>query len=336
MSYSLGELAVKFGCELRGDPDIKITSIATLSSANAGDISFFANKKYKQDLLDTSASAVILSKDDLENCSCAALIITNPYATYARVAQLFHPIEKAAAGVHASAVIFANDLAENISIGPNVVIQEGVVLGAGVSIEANSFIGKNSEIGPNTVIASNVSIQNDVQIGHDCYIHSGVVIGSDGFGHAPDTDGFVKIPQIGGVRIGNNVEIGANTTVDRGTLEHTIIGNGVKLDNLIQVAHNVHIGDNTVIAACVGISGSTKIGKRCLIGGRAGFVGHIEVCDDVIINSSTVVTSSITAKGHYGGGGGFPMDEARQWTKNVVQFRRLNDLARRVKALEKK
>lgn len=336
MSYTLGELAVKFGCELAGDPSTKVNSIATLSSASAGDISFFTNKKYKAELLACKATVVILKKDALEDCPVAALISTNPYATYARIAQLFHPLKKAKLGIHPSAVILTQNVPETVSIGPNAVVDAGVVLGQGVSISANSYVGENSSIGDNTVIAANVSIQHGVMIGSDCYIHSGVVIGSDGFGQAPDVDGYVKIPQIGGVRIGNNVEIGANTTVDRGTLEDTIIEDGVKLDNLIQVAHNVHIGEHTVIAACTGISGSTKIGKRCMVGGRAGFVGHIEVCDDVIINSSTVVTQSITQKGHYSGTGGFPAEDVKKWMKNVAHFRRLGDLAQRVKKIEKK
>jgi len=336
MQYSLAELAVKFGCELKGNPDAILKSIATLSSASAGDISFFVNKKYKQDLLATKASVVILRAQDVEICPTNALISTNPYATYARIAQLFFPVERPPAGVHPSAVILCSDIPESVSIGPNVVIEEGACIAEKVVIGANSFIGKNTKIGKNTILDVNVNIRHECVIGHDCYFHPGVVIGSDGFGQAPDIDGYVKIPQVGRVVIGNNVEIGANTTLDRGALSDTIIGDGVKLDNLIQIAHNVEIGDHTVIAATCGVSGSTKIGKRCMIGGRVGFVGHIEVCDDVIINSSTVVTSSITEKGHYGGTGGFPHQLAKDWTRNVAQFRRISSLAKRVKELEKK
>lgn len=334
MTFKLGQLAVQFGCELQGDPDLEIQSIATLSSASAGDIAFFANKKYKQDLLNTSASAVILKTDDLADCKVNALVSKNPYATYARIAQLFHPTKKALNGVHSSAVVLSENLSDSISVGPNVVIEQNVTLGAGVSIAANSFIGEGCVIGADTIIDANVCIQHEVVLGARCYIHSGVVIGSDGFGHAPDVDGYVKIPQIGRVVIGDDVEIGANTTIDRGTIEDTVIENGVKLDNLIQIAHNVHIGEHTVIAACVGVSGSTKIGKRCMIGGQVGFVGHLEVCDDVIINGRTMVSSSITEKGRYAGG--FPMDTATSWMRNVAQFRRLNELAKRVKTLEKK
>ncbi len=334
MQFTLAELAIKFGCELKGNPEAVVSSIATLSSALAGDISFFANKKYKQQLIDTNATAVILREADLENCSVAALICENPYATYARIAQLIYPI-KSAVGVHSSAVVNV-DLPKSVSVGANAVIELGAQLGENVSIGANCFVGENTHIGAGSILDANVTIRHDVLIGEDCYFHPGVVIGSDGFGQAPDVDGYVKIPQVGRVVIGNAVEIGANTTVDRGTLDDTIIEDGVKLDNLIQVAHNVHIGAHTVIAATVGISGSTKIGKRCLIGGRAGFVGHIEICDDVIINSSTVVTSNITEKGHYGGTGGFPHQAAKDWTRNVAQFRRINNLAKRVKELEKK
>ena len=336
MQFTLAELAVKFGCELKGDPETVVNSIATLSSASAGDISFFTNKKYKQELINTKASVVILRHSDLQDCTVNALISVNPYASYARVAQLFYPIKRPAEGIHPSAVINNSKLPKMLSIGPNVVIEEGVVLGENVAIGANCYIGANTEIGAGTILDANVTIRHDIILGKNCYIHPGVVIGSDGFGQAPDVDGYVKIPQAGRVVIGNDVEIGANTTVDRGTLSDTIIEDGVKLDNLIQVAHNVVIGEHTVIAATCGISGSTKIGKRCMIGGRVGFVGHLEVCDDVIINSSTVVTSSITEKGHYGGTGGFPHQLAKDWTRNVAQFRRINNLAKRVKELEKK
>jgi len=335
MAYTLAELAVQFGCELHGDPDLTVQSIATLSSASAGDISFFANKKYKQELQNTGASVVILNPEALSDCPTAALVCANPYATYARIAQLMYPIKKSGKGIHPSAVVKVA-LPESVSVGANAVIESGVQLGEDVSIGANSYVGENTAIDSGTVLDANVTILHDISIGKNCYFHPGVVIGSDGFGQAPDVDGYVKIPQIGRVVIGNSVEIGANTTVDRGTLSDTIIEDGVKLDNLIQVAHNVHIGEHTVIAATVGISGSTKIGKRCMIGGRAGFVGHIEICDDVIINSSTVVTGNITEKGHYGGTGGFPHQAAKDWTRNVAQFRRLNDLAKRIKQLEKK
>lgn len=333
MTYSLSELAVRFGCELVGDPETQITSIATLSSADAGDISFFANLKYKEALAETKAAAVIVSTDAIELCQTNALVSNNPYATFARIAQLFHPQVKPASGVHASAVS-AVILPESVSIGPNVVIETGAKIEENVSIAANSYIGKDVHIKAGTIIDANVSIRHNVIVGQRCYIHSGVVIGSDGFGHAPDTDGYVKVPQIGRVVIGDDVEIGANTTIDRGTMEDTIIGNGVKLDNLIQVAHNVEIGEHTVIAACTGVSGSTKIGKRCMIGGQVGFVGHLSVADDVIINGRTMVSSSITEKGRYAGG--FPMDDARSWMRNVAQFRKLSDLAKKVKLLEKR
>jgi len=332
MTFSLSELAVRFGCELVGEPSTQITSIGTLSSAQAGDISFFANVKYKQALADTQASVVIIPAEARELCKINALIADNPYATFARIAQLFHPAKTSTKGVHAS-VISAVDLPEDISIGPNVVIEAGVTLEEGVSIAANCFIGENTSIGAGTIIDANVSIRHAVKIGARCYIHPGVVIGSDGFGHAPDIDGYVKVPQIGRVIIGDDVEIGANTTIDRGTMQDTVISNGVKLDNLIQIAHNVEIGEHTVIAACTGVSGSTIIGKRCMIGGQVGFVGHLSVTDDVIINGRTMVSSSIKEKGRYAGG--FPMDDARSWMRNVAQFRKLSELAKKVKRLEK-
>lgn len=332
MQFTLAELAVRFGCELVGKPDTPIRAIATLSSAQAGDISFFANVKYKEALESSNASAIIIPQEAKDICPANALVAKNPYATFARIAQLFHPQPKAATGVHSS-VVSAIALPEDVSIGPNVVIESGVELGSGVSIAANTYIGQDVKLGAGSIIDANVSIRYGVEIGERCYIHSGVVIGSDGFGHAPDDNGYVKVPQIGRVIIGDDVEIGANTTIDRGTIDNTIIQNGVKLDNLIQIGHNVEIGEHTVIAGCTGVSGSTKIGKRCMIGGQVGFVGHLSVVDDVIINGRTMVSGSITEKGRYAGG--FPMDDARSWMRNVAQFRKLNELARTVKKLEK-
>jgi len=309
LRFTLGELAVKFGCELIGDPDTVIHSISTLSSAKAGDISFYTNKKYLNELRASKASAVVLKTADAELINTSALIHPNPYATFARISQLFHPMFRPPAGIHASAVVKCV-VPDDVSIAENVVIENTAKIDSGVGIGANSYIGEHVIIGKDTIIEPNVTIRMGSQLGKHCYIHPSAVIGADGFGQAPDVDGYVKIPQIGNVIIGDNVEIGACTSIDRGTIGDTVIGNGVKLDNHIQIGHNVEIGDHTVMAAQVGVAGSTKIGKRCMVGGQAGFVGHLTICDDVIVNGRTMVSSSITEKTHVGGG--FPMDDAKR------------------------
>lgn len=262
-------------------------------------------------------------------------MVANPYAAFARVATLLGPRRLRRSGIHPSVVTGDNcRIDETAWIGPHCVLEDGVVIGAGTQLAAGCFVGGGSRIGSGGVIHPNVVICPGVAIGDRVMLHPGVVIGSDGFGFAGDEGEWLKVPQLGDVRIGNDVEIGANTTIDRGTLDSTVIEDGVKLDNQIQVAHNVHIGAHTVIAGCTGISGSVRIGRHCMIGGGAGLVGHIEIADDVTVTGMTLVTQSIGRPGVYSSG--LPAQESTAWYRNTVRLRQLDSLARRLQALEEK
>ena len=268
MSYSLLDIANKINGVVHGDDQCQIDSVATLNSACAGQIAFLANSKYSAQLVETSASAVIISEKELDNCHTNAIVMDNPYMGYALVAQLLDTTPKPATSIHPSAVIAESAvLGKNVTIAANVVIEDHVVIADNVSIGAGCFIGIAAKIGENSVIWSNVSIYHKVEIGSGSAVHANTVVGADGFGYANDKGKWIKIPQLGTVIIGNNVEIGASTTIDRGALENTIIKDGVILDNQIQIAHNVEIGENTAIAACSVIAGSTTIGKNCVIAG---------------------------------------------------------------------
>ena len=276
MSITLGEIAARYGCELRGDPDDHVSHVATLSGAGSESISFLANKAYRQQLETTRAAAVILSAEDVDACSTAALVTQNPYAVYARVATELHPPFALVPGVDALASVGQGcTIADTCQVAPGAVIEDGVTLGERVSIGPNCVVGRNTWMGDDTRLMANVTVYHGVSIGARCLLHSGTVVGADGFGIAQDESGWTKVPQVGGVEIGDDVEIGANTTIDRGAIENTVINAGVKLDNQIQVAHNVTIGAHTAIAALVGISGSTSIGAGCMIGGASIIAGHI-------------------------------------------------------------
>jgi UDP-3-O-[3-hydroxymyristoyl] glucosamine N-acyltransferase len=333
MGTTLGELAVRFGLELAGDPDAMVDSVATLQGAGPGTVSFLANSRYRRYLAGTRATAVVLDPGSAAACPVAALVSSNPYAAFARIAQVLHPRPRSAPGVHASAVVDpAARVAGDATVGPQAVIEGDVEIGSRAVIGAGCIIMRGARIGADSTLVARVTVYPGVSVGERCVMHAGAVIGADGFGFAPDRDGYVKVPQIGSVRIGNDVEIGANTTVDRGAIEDTVIDDGVKLDNLVQVGHNVHIGEHTVVAGCAGISGSTTIGKRCMIGGAAGTVGHIELGDDVLITGLTMVTRSLKEPGVYSSG--MPAIPAAEWRKTVARLRRLQLLERRVAALE--
>lgn len=275
-----------------------------------------------------------MSPKSVEHCPVNALVHPNPYLAYALASKLFDARPVAAPGVHPSAVIAEGvTLAEGVSIAANVVIESGSEIRSGAVIGASSVIGAGSIIGENTELRANVTVYHGVTIGRDCMIHSGVVIGSDGFGFAPKGPGWEKIAQIGGVIVGDRVEIGANTTIDRGALDDTIIGSDVILDNQIQIAHNVVVGDYTAIAACTGIAGSTRIGQHCIIGGGCGISGHLEITDHVHLTGMTMVTKSVSEPGVYSSGTSFETNS--QWRKNVARFRQLDELARRLRKLEK-
>ncbi|MBH3438661.1 MULTISPECIES: UDP-3-O-(3-hydroxymyristoyl)glucosamine N-acyltransferase [Pseudomonas] len=333
-TYTLRQLAERLGAELRGNPELLISGLATLQDAQPEHLSFLANAQYKKYLADTKAGAVILHPTEVEGFSGNCLVIANPYLAYAQLSHLFDRKPLPKAGIHPSALVAEDAFVDpTASVGAYAVIESGVSIGAGVVIGAHCFIGARSQIGENGWLAPRVTLYHDVRVGKRVVIQSGAVIGGEGFGFANHQGQWKKIAQLGGVSIGDDVEIGANTTIDRGALADTIISNGVKLDNQIMIAHNVQIGEHTAMAACVGISGSTKIGRHCTIAGGVGMVGHIEVCDNVFVTGMTMVTRSITEPGAYSSG--TAMQPAAEWRKSAARIRHLDDMARRLQLLEK-
>ena len=334
MPVPLGELAARFGCELRGDPDTPIERVATLQEAGAGAITFLANSKYRRHLPGTKAAAVVLDSSAVDDCPTNALIAANPYATYARIAQALYAAAAGPSGRHASAVVEADATVDPTAwIGPNAYVGAGAKIGARVQIGPGSVVFDRVVIGADTSLVAHVTLCAGVRLGERCLLHPGVVIGADGFGYAPDQGGYVKIPQVGSVLVGDDVEIGANSTIDRAAIGDTVIERGVKIDNQVQVGHNCLIGEHTVISGCVGISGSVTVGRRCMIGGMVGIVGHLQITDDVYLTGKTMVTHSITRSGLYSGQ--LPFDDARRFRRNSARFQQLDELARRVRALEK-
>ncbi|HAD10252.1 MAG TPA: UDP-3-O-(3-hydroxymyristoyl)glucosamine N-acyltransferase [Porticoccaceae bacterium] len=334
-SYSLRDCADFLGAELVGDPDRLITGLNSLSEAGPGDLTFLANKTYRQLLSTTRAAAVILASGDAPDYKGNALVLKNPYAAYARMTAWFNNAPASQPGRHPSSVIADSAaISPEASIGPCAVIGEGVVIAPAVVVGAGTWIGNDCSIGESTLISANVSIYHGVSIGAHCRIHSGAVIGADGFGFANDGGEWVKIHQLGGVKIGDRVEIGACTTIDRGALGDTVIDDGVVLDNHVQVAHNVKIGENTAMAAYAGIAGSTTIGKNCIFAGQSGAVGHVTICDNVQAMARTALSKSIDKPGSYSSG--IHMYETAKWRKNAARFGQLDDMARRLKALEQK
>ena len=314
---TLAQIASQLGGRVAGDPEVLIRQVGSLERAEAGQISFLSNPaKYRSRLAETRASAVILGADAETLSSLPRIVCDNPYAYFARVSQLFNPVG-APAGVHPSA-----------SVAP------GARLGARVSIGAGCVVGDGVVIGEDSCLHPGVVVYPGCRIGARAIIHSGAVIGADGFGFAPDDNRWVKIPQIGGVAIGDDVEIGACTSIDRGAMDDTVIGDGVKLDNQIQIGHNTRIGAYTAIAGCVGIGGSADIGSRCTIGGAAMIIGHLSICDDAHISAGTFISHSIRKPGTYTGV--FPADENASWARNTAVVRQLADLLDRVKVLEKR
>lgn len=333
-SYTLKELAKTLNAELQGDETLVITSVATLENAGVGQLSFLANAKYRTQLDSTQASAVLISPKDADNYSGNALVLHDPYVGFARVSQLLDSTPKSATGIDPSAVIHPTaQLGDGVAIGPNAVIGEHVILGEQVQIGAGSVVGQDSIIGSGTRLWANVTVYHNVHLGQDCIVHSGAVIGSDGFGYANERGHWIKIPQTGGVRVGDRVEIGASTTVDRGAIEHTEIHSGVILDNQVQIAHNDIIGENTAIAGNSTIAGSTHIGKFCIIGGNSAVAGHLTVADGTHISGGTNVTSIIREPGVYTST--TVAMENKLWRRNTVRFRHLDELFQRVKKLEK-
>jgi UDP-3-O-[3-hydroxymyristoyl] glucosamine N-acyltransferase len=324
MSLTLGELAVRFGCALRGDPQARVDHVAPLWAADPRALSFLANPRLSAQLAGTRAGAVVIESASAAACPVPALITPNPHALFARIATLLHPAPVAAAGVHPSAVVdVLASVDPSAEVGPLVVVAAGAQIGPRCRIGAGSYIGPRARIGADSSLDAHVTLEAGVSVGERALIHAGAVIGSDGFGLAPEDGRWLKVPQVGSVRIGADVEIGANTTIDRGAIEDTVIADGVKLDNLIQVGHNVHIGAHSAVAACTGISGSTRIGARCMIGGGVGFNGHIEICDDVVIAGMSTVTHSIREPGTYGSL--IPAEPMRRWRRAVARLKLLAD-----------
>ncbi len=335
MPMTLGALAVRHGCELRGNPAASVDHVATLSRAGEGALAFLANPQYRSQLPGTLATAVVLGQGDVATCPVACLISSNPYLTYARVAAELHAPQRLQPGVAAGAHV-----GEGCRVAASCRVEAGAVLGAGAVIGERAYIGPNAvvgakcSVGDDTHLMAGAVLYDGVRVGRRCLLHSGAVIGADGFGMARESTGaWTKVPQVGSVVIGDDVEVGANTTIDRGAIEDTVIGDGVKLDNQIQVGHNVIIGRHTAIAGMAGISGSTRIGERCIIGGDVAISGHLVVADDVVIGGGSRVAQSLERSGVYGGT--IPADEARRWRKNAVRFGQLDDLARRLLDLEK-
>ncbi len=331
--YSLRELAELLNARLVGDENVKITAMAPLYRASNGEITFLLNNKYKAQLAESTASAIVLTEQDLSDYQGNALIMSDPNIGYAKLAQLFINKQHLSRGVHATAIIAGTaKIAESASIGPFVVIGERVSVGEGTAIGAGSVIGDDCAIGSECIIYPKVSFYRNVRLQDRVIVHSGVVLGADGFGMVNDRGIWRKIPQLGGVLIGNDVEIGANTTIDCGAMDDTIIGDGVKMDNQIQIAHNVIIGAHTAVAGCVAIAGSTEIGKHCMIGGRVAITDHIKICDQVILTGGTSVTKSITTPGIYSST--VSAQPHSEWQRNTVRSRQLEKLFNRVKQLE--
>lgn len=331
--YSLRDIAACCGGEVVGDPEVRVSQVATLDGGRPGTITFLANERYVAQLAGTQASAVIVGPGARDATPLPRIVAANPYLAFARVATLLNPEPAPQAAIHPSAVIHATArIGAGCEIGPHTVIEAGVRVGERCIIGAGCSVGLDTTIGDETRLFARVTVYPRCVIGRRVRLHSGVVIGADGFGIAPDAGRWVKIPQIGRVVIGDDVEIGANTTVDRGAIDDTVIEDGVKLDNQIQIAHNVRIGAHTAMAACSGVAGSARIGKHCRIGGSAGIAGHITIADHVEISAHTLISRSIEAPGTYTGA--YPFEANREWRRNAAQLRHLNELAQRVRALE--
>ncbi|HGG58581.1 MAG TPA: UDP-3-O-(3-hydroxymyristoyl)glucosamine N-acyltransferase [Gammaproteobacteria bacterium] len=334
MAISNGDLAKALGLPLQGDPGVVLDRVAPLDKAGPSALSFLVGKQYLPLLKATRAGLVILPEAHAGEAPGAVLVSPNPYLDYARAARLLFPVEAPEPGIHPGAVVAESaKISPTASIGPGAVIGERARIAEAVVVGAGAFIGDDVVIGEASRIDANAAIYRGVQIGKRCHIASCAVIGGDGFGYANDQGRWVGIPQVGSVRIGDDVDIGANTTIDRGAIEDTVIGDGVKLDNLIQIAHNVVIGEHTAIAGCTGIAGSATIGKYCTIGGAVNIVGHLRIADHTTITGQTFVANSIDEPGVYSSG--VPMQANRQWRRNYARFKQLDELAKRIRQLEK-
>lgn len=334
-SLSLGEISLALGGEVVGNAATRVDRIGTLEGADSTAITFLLHERFLPELRKTRAAAVLLPSVQRNAIELPRIVCANPHVYVARLTALLHPLTPDATGIHARATVDPSaTLADGVCIAANAVVGRNVRIGRDVSIGANCFIGDDVTLGAGSKLFPNTVIYHGCEIGERVILHAGVVIGADGFGNAWDGDHWVKVPQVGRVIIGNDVEIGANTTVDRGAIEDTVLEDGVRLDNLIMIAHNVRVGAHTAIAACSGIAGSTRIGRNCRIGGAVGISGHLTITDNVEIAGKTLITKSIAEAGSYSGG--YPFEETRGWRRNAVQIRHLDDMAKHIKQLEKR
>ena len=331
--HSAGALAERFGLALRGDADAVIEGVATLASAGPGQLSFLANPRYRAQLADSAAGVVVLRADDADAWPGTALLADDPYAAFAKISALFEPPRAAAPGIHPSAVVDPTATVDpGASIGPCTTIGARSRVEAGAIVGPGCTIGEDCVVGAGSELVARVTLVVRVRLGRRVRIHPGAVLGADGFGLAMEGGRWLKVPQHGGVVVGDDCEVGANTCIDRGALDDTVLEADVRLDNLVQVGHNVHIGAHTAMAGCVAVAGSTRIGRYCLVGGGAGIVGHLELCDRVVVTAMTLVTHSIRAPGEYSSG--TPLMDNRSWRRSAARFKQLDALARRAGAKE--
>lgn len=333
LSLTLGDLSRQLGAELRGEGDIRVSRVATLTKGDGASLCFFSDHRYLADLAGTRAAAVILTERDLALCPVAVLVTPDPHLAFARAARLLHPAARVVGGRHPSAVIADSARIDASAwIGPTAVVEADAEIGPRVFVGPGCIVGAGSRLGEDTRLVARVTLCEGTQVGRRVLIHPGAVIGREGFGFAKDGERWLRIPQLGRVRLGDDVEIGANTTVDRGALDDTVIEDGAKLDNLIQIGHNCRIGENTAMAACSGISGSTQIGRNCTISGAVGMAGHLQIGDNVHFTGMAMVTRSFPDAGVYSSG--IPAMPNMEWRRNAARFRHLDELARRLKLVE--
>ena len=329
---TLADLAGRFGLALRGEGSVVIKGVGTLEGAGAGQLSFLSNSTYRRHLAGTHAGAVVLRAADADACPVPCLVAEDPYVAFARIAALFDKAVPVEPGVHASAVIDASArIAASASIGPFTAIGPRCIVGDNAVIGAACVLGPDCQVGDDSELLARVTLVTRVRLGQRVRIHPGAILGAEGFGLAMDAGRWIKVPQLGGVLVGDDCEIGANTTIDRGAIEDTVLEEDVRLDNQIQVGHNVRIGAHTAMAGCVAIAGSARIGRYCLIGGGVGIVGHIDICDQVTVTARSLVTHSITQPGEYSSG--TPLQPSRQWRRNAARFKHLDELARKIAGL---
>lgn len=332
--FTAAALAERFDLTVHGAADTEVGGVATLASAGPGQLAFLSNPRYRPQLADASAGVVVMRAADADGYAGTALIARDPYVAYARIAALFETRPAAQAGIHPSAVVDPTAQVDpGASIGPHVSIGARSVVASGATVGAGCVIGEDCVVGEGSRLVARVTLVARVRLGRRVTLHPGAVLGAEGFGLAMDDGHWINVPQLGGVVVGDDCDIGANTTIDRGALDDTVIEEDVRLDNLIQIGHNVRIGAHTAVAGCVGIAGSTKIGRYCLLAGKVGVAGHLEICDKVVVHAMTMVSASITEPGEYSAG--IPAQPTREWRKNAVRIRQLDSLARRITALGK-